>query len=137
MNNRKHLPLSLKIVAILGVLAGLTSLLETLGSFMTNHVKINFGIIELFTGIGLLRGIKIWRSIALLVIWITFIATPTLIILHFSNQRELRVKFFGQIIKPLPIEVVITFGVIILVYCLIKHIVLFKKDVLAYFNIKN
>ena len=51
MINRYHIPYSLAIIAIPNILLGLSSLIETLGSFMTNHVKINLGIVELFIGI--------------------------------------------------------------------------------------
>jgi hypothetical protein len=62
MNEQKYPPLALKIVAYLSIFYGISSIIDIISSLLTNRVSFNLGVIELFIGLGLLRGSKTWRN---------------------------------------------------------------------------
>ena len=137
MNEKKYPPLALKIVAYLSILAGIISLIGMISSFMTNHITINFGVIELFIGLGLLKGKKTWRSFALLIIWLMFLVIPIISIRLLAYDTTTTLKFLGLRITPVTTEVVMVFGSILLIWNIWQYVVFNRKDVLAYFDIKD
>jgi hypothetical protein len=70
------LPLSLKIVAILFILMGVSDAITILGSLMQNHIDVRFGVLGIFIGPGLLRLKAGWRTCALVFTWLSLILAP-------------------------------------------------------------
>ena len=68
------IPTSLRIIAVLFFLGGISSIIEMAVALMNNSISVNFGILGLFIGPGLLRLSKAWRTCALVFIWLALIA---------------------------------------------------------------
>lgn len=134
---KKTIPAALRIIAYLCILIGLSSLVGMVNSFRANHIKIDLSVVELFIGIGLLKGKKAWRSFALMLTRITFIAVPLICILLLGRYSTWKFKLFGKVIYPAPTELVIIFGVLVIAYHIWQYSVLNRKEVLTYFDIKD
>ena len=66
-------PASLMIVAFLFIVSGIASVWEVSSALSHGRVNINFGILALFVGIGLLRFKRGWRTCALGIVWLSFL----------------------------------------------------------------
>lgn len=96
MEETKPIPTSLKIVAILFIVGGIFAVIEVIVSLMNNRISINFGVLGLFIGPGLLRLRRGWRTCALVFIWIALIGVPIIALLFLVVQGPLDFKIFGQ-----------------------------------------
>jgi hypothetical protein len=96
MDNTTPIPTSLKVVALLFVLSGIFSLIEIIVSLMRGHININFGVLALFIGPGLLRLSRGWRTCALALLWLAMAGLPILAILFITTSEPLDFKLFGQ-----------------------------------------
>jgi len=65
-------PLSLVIVAVLFILAGVAAAWDVVSSLFHSRVSFNFCVLMLFAGIGLLRFKRGWRTCALAFVWVFF-----------------------------------------------------------------
>jgi hypothetical protein len=96
MDNATPIPTSLKVVAVLFLLSGIFSLIEVIVSLMHGHFNLNFGILGLFIGPGLLRLSRGWRTCALVFLWITMIGLPMVALLFLVTSGPLDFTLFGQ-----------------------------------------
>ncbi|MEM7681529.1 MAG: hypothetical protein AAF288_06210 [Planctomycetota bacterium] len=94
--DRGKLPTSLIAVAVLFIVGGVFSVLEVLVSLANSRININFGVLGLFIGPGLLRLSRGWRTCALVFIWITLIAVPLFALLLIAVDGPLDYNVFGQ-----------------------------------------
>lgn len=84
-------PLQLRILAYVTIVGGVLAAIHTILSFVFGHIFIDFGIIGIWMGLGLLRGDKRWRQWTAVLAWIGWIAAliggviGTWILLHGSS----------------------------------------------------
>lgn len=104
MNEEQHIPLSLRIVAILFILAGVHSVIQVIVDLIHSKVSINLGVLGLFIGPGLLALRPGWRTCALVFIWIAMIGIPISTVLMLSSSAPLTVSVFGQKLGHAPRE---------------------------------
>ncbi len=90
------LPLALKIVAVLFILGGISTAIEIVLSLMMGHININFGLLGIFIGIGLLRRSNGWRACALVFTWLALALVPIVGLLFLAHSGPLNLNFFGQ-----------------------------------------
>lgn len=128
-NLRQRLPVSLVVLAILFILGGISSVIEVFVSLMRNHININFGVLGIFIGIGLLRLRRVWRTCALVFTWLGLIAAPIIGLLFLNHSGPLDFNVFGEKVghasKELGIVVVIAF----FVYSIWQYRVLTRSDI--------
>ena len=96
MYEKRNIPVSLKIVAILFILGGVHSVIEIIISIAYSRININFGILGLFIGPGLLALRPGWRTCALVFIWIALIFIPIFSVLVLFHSGPLDFNVFGQ-----------------------------------------
>jgi cytochrome c oxidase subunit IV len=96
MHNTTPIPTSLRVVALLFILVGVSSLIDVIGSLFQGTLKIHFGVLALFIGPGLLRLSQGWRTCALVFLWIAMIGAPIIAILLMTASGPLDFKLFGQ-----------------------------------------
>ena len=96
MESPQSVPTSLKVVAWLFILGGICSAIEVIVSIMHNHVNINFGVLGIFIGRGLLRLRPGWRTCALVFLWLAMIGVPIATLLMLTRSGPLDFKLFGQ-----------------------------------------
>ncbi len=96
MGNTTPIPISLKVVAFLFILSGLFSLIEIVVSLLHSHLNLNFGVLGLFIGPGLLRLSRGWRTCGLVFLWIAMIGSPIIALLFMTVSGPLDFTLFGQ-----------------------------------------
>lgn len=128
-NLNRRLPLSLKVVAILFILGGISSAIEVFVSLMRSHININFGVLGILIGIGLFRLRQGWRSCALVFTWIGLIAAPIIGLLFLSHPGPLDFSVFGQKVGHAPKELGVSMVLILFIYSIWQYRTLTRRDV--------
>ena len=96
MYEKRNIPVSLKIVAILFILGGINSVIEIIVAIANSRININFGVLGLFIGPGLLALRPGWRTCALVFIWIALIFIPIFSVLVLFHSGPPDFDVFGQ-----------------------------------------
>ena len=135
MYEKKHIPISLKIVAILFILGGIHSVIEVVLDALNSKVNINFGILGLFIGFGLLALRPGWRKCALVFIWIALIAVPILTIFMFMHSGPLDFNIFGQKVGYATKEFGLVVAISIFLLELWQYHVLNRSDIRMLFGV--
>jgi hypothetical protein len=73
-SERPGLPLSLRIVAYVTILSGVGSLVDVIMGLFHGHLSLNFGVLQIPAGFGLLRRSQGWRTFELVCLWFAFVA---------------------------------------------------------------
>ena len=133
--NRGYLPTSLVIVAVLFIIGGASAAIEILVSLMVGHFSLNFGVLGLFIGPGLLRLSRGWRICALVFIWITLIATPLVVLLLLVIDVPLDLTVSGRRYGDAPKTVVLFIGTIIFSVIVWQLHVLTRPDIRRRFRV--
>jgi hypothetical protein len=97
MSARAPLPLALRLVALLFLLGGISSVLNIVVCALNNRLQLDFGVVGILVYFGLLRLSSGWRTCALVLIWIGIIGAITISIiamLSFGLARA-NINFFG------------------------------------------
>lgn len=125
----RNLPLSLVIVALLFILGGISAVIEVVLALMNDHLNINFGVLGIPIGIGLLRLRRGWRALALVFIWIGLIACPIIGGLFLWNSGPLDFTVFGQKNGNVPKVFGVALVVGFFVFLVWEYRVLTRRDV--------
>ena len=91
----RHRPTALKVVAWIFILGGLSACIEILVALTQNRFSLNFGVLGIFIGYGLLKLRSGWRLLGLISLWIAMIGTPVITLMALSNPGKLEFKVFG------------------------------------------
>ena len=89
-------PLSLKFVAWLFILGGVSTALEIFLDLLRARLNVNFGVLGIFIGLGLLRHRPGWRTLGLVFLWLAMIGMPIVLGILLSSSRPTELKFFGR-----------------------------------------
>ena len=137
MDNTTPIPTSLRVVALLFILCGVLSLIQVIGSLMNGNLNINFGVLGLFIGPGLLRLSQGWRTCALVFLWIAIIGMPILAILFMTASGPLDFKVFGQKAGHGSKELVILLACLMFILAAWQYRVLTRPDVRRLFGVSG
>jgi cytochrome c oxidase subunit IV len=96
----KSAPLSLKIVAALFILSGISSIIEVIISLIQGRLSFNFGVLGVVIGIGLLHFSRTWRICALIFIWIALICLPLVALVFMFLAGSVNYIIFWQNVGP-------------------------------------
>ena len=135
MDKNRQLPISLKIVAILFILGGIFAVIEVIVSLFYDRFSINFGVLGLFIGPGLLALRPGWRTCALVFLWIAMIALPIIAIFMLANSGPLDFLVFGQKVGHAPTWLGISAAAILFLLSVWQYRVLTRPDVRAIFRV--
>ena len=133
--DKPQLPLSLKVVAVLFILGGISSIIEVALDLTQGHINLNFGVLGLFIGLGLLRLSPGWRTCALVFTWLGLLFAPIVALVMFNHAGPLDLKFFGQKIGTAGIEFGLLICVALFLYSLWQYRVLTRRDVKLLFRL--
>ena len=75
---------------------GIFALVDVIMSLLLNRISINFGVLGLFIGPGLLALRPGWRSCAIVIFWISMIGLPIVAFFMLGHYGPLELKVFGQ-----------------------------------------
>ena len=133
MNDYRKIPLSLKIVAILFILGGITATIEMLVALTHNRISFNFGVLGFFIGPGLLALRPGWRTCALVFIWIGLIIAPLFILLMLGHSGAVDFKVLGAKIGHVPRGIALMMAIIEFLICFWQYRVLTHPDIRVLF----
>lgn len=127
MERELEIPRDLKIVAYLFIIFGIIVLIEILLDLINAHLNINFGVLQLPCGIGLLRLRRGWRTAALILLWFGLIANALFCLGVIFGSPVL--TFFGQPVglASKPLSLALAAGLFILMIW--EYRVLTREDV--------
>ena len=102
------IPVSLKVVAWFFIVGGVLACIEIVVALMSGHININFGILGLFIGPGLLKLRRGWRTCALVYLVVALIAIPIITVLSLGAPASgFHISVFGQPLSRAPMELVL------------------------------
>jgi hypothetical protein len=96
MKTVRQAPLALKIVPALFIVSGIVAALEVLVSLARHRLSLNFGVLGIFIGLGLLRFGRCWRTCAPVLTWLGLILAPVFAVLVLAGARPIHIKILGQ-----------------------------------------
>lgn len=96
MKQHQPAPLSLKIVAALFILGGISSIVDVITSLTQGNLNLNLGVLGLLVGIGLLRFSRGWRTCALVFLWIALIGLPLVALVFLFLAGAVNYTIFWQ-----------------------------------------
>ena len=137
MDNERLIPTSLKVVAILFIVGGIFAVIEVLVSFVHGHININFGVLGLLIGPGLLALRRGWRTCALVLLWIAMIGVPVFTVLMLGHSGPLDFKLFGQKVGEVSKELGLIVAFVAFALALWQYRVLTRPDVRRLFGVRT
>src|SRR5262249_21921903 len=135
MDNATPIPTSLKIVAFLFILGGILALTEAIVSLTYGQIYLNFAVLGLFIGPGLLRLSRGWRTCALVFLWIALIGAPVVAVLLISASGPFDLKLFGQQVGDVSKGFGVAFIAVMFVLAWWQYRVLTRADVRRLFGL--
>ncbi len=120
--------LSLRIVASLFVISGIFAAIDILVSLFQSHLNLNFSVLGLWIGPGLLRHNRFWRTWALVSSWIALIGLPLFCLLA-HGRGGLGFKLFGVPVGEVPAAVAIGVAVVLFLLTFWQYRVLTRQDI--------
>jgi len=135
MEEKKSIPVSLTVVALLFILGGISAVIEIVVSLMHNHLNINFGVLGLFIGPGLLRLSRGWRTCALVFTWIALIGVPIIALLFIAARGPLDFKIFGQVVGQTSKALGLLVAGVVFIIAVWQYWVLTRSDVKELFGV--
>ncbi len=136
-------PRSLVVVAAFFMVAGGLAAWDVGGgTFRTQNINLNFGVLALPVGIGLLRLRPKWRATALLMLWLPLVLAAFAGVMAFSGNLHLssftKVEFFGQTLTgPAGLLGAMAAGVVWFALFVWTNHVLLRADVVVLFQRKG
>jgi hypothetical protein len=88
-------PAALKVVAWLFIAFGILAAIEMVGGLFFGQVGLNFAVLGIWVGRGLLRLQSGWRTCALVFIWIALIGLPLAYLLAVTAGSQGRIRVFN------------------------------------------
>jgi hypothetical protein len=124
----------LVVVAVLFITAGAFALLEVLVSLVNGELDLNFGVIALLVGPGLLRLSRGWRTCALVLLWVSLIGLPIFSVLFLAHGGPLDFSLFGQKVGEVSVLHGLAFGAVLFALTQWQYRVLTRPDVRRLFE---
>src|SRR5688572_29854646 len=136
MNGSQSIPTSLTVLAVLFILGGIAAMIEIIVSLLHGQLSLNFGVLELFIGAGLLRLNPTWRTWALVFTWIALVVTPVGALI-FLSSADLDFTLFGQKVVQMPKAAGIIAAVAFFIVAVWQYRVLTRPDIRALFRLPD
>jgi hypothetical protein len=85
-------PPALRAVAVIFVVFGVLALVDVVSGLFTGRLSLNFGILDIFVGRGILRLKPGWRTCGLAFLWIGMIAAGLMTVMALGGAK---IRFAG------------------------------------------
>ena len=129
MEDNRKIPLSLKIVAVLFIIGGVSAAIEILVSLTQGRINFNFGVLGLFIGPGLLALRPGWRTCVLVLTWIGMILLPLIALLMLGHSGPVDFKVFGVKVGHVSQGIAFVMAGIVFFICFWQYRVLVHPDI--------
>lgn len=130
---RTRIPIQLKLVAWIFILGGISAAFEILIDASNGRTNLNFGVLGVFIGIGLLRFRTGWRTLALTFLVIALAFIPIVGVLALSTPGNLSFNIFGQKVVALSPLLFFTLLAVVFVFTFWQFRILVRPDIRAMF----
>ena len=130
----KTIPLSLKIVAWLFIIGGISAVIEILISLAHGRINFNFGVLGIPAGFGILKLSRGWRVCGLVLLWFGLIITPIIFIIGLTKPAT--VSILGYPTGKVPGIVVSIIAIPIFLLLIWQYRVLTRPDIKELFGLK-
>ena len=104
LSELSKMPLSLKIAAWIFIIEGIFAIIDVITAIVQQRISINFGVLYLFIGIGLLKLRRGWWICAILFLFLSFIQSSIRIVLLAFYPAWLKYPFIGLRLGNIPRE---------------------------------
>jgi len=135
LEQQQSAPLSLKIVAALFILGGISSIIEVIISLTQGRLSFNFGVLGVVIGIGLLRFSRAWRTCALVFLWIALISLPLVALAFLFLAGAVNYTIFWQEIGPASRVIGVVLATLLFAVALWEFRVLTRPDIRKLFGL--
>ena len=135
MEQHQSAPLSLKIVAALFILGGISSIIDVIVDLTRGTLPLNFGVLGLFVGIGLLRFSRAWRTCALVFLWIALIGLPLVALVFLFLAGSVNYTIFWQKIGPGSRPIAVALAALLFAVTVWQYRVLTRPDTRKLFGL--
>jgi hypothetical protein len=130
---RTRIPIQLKLVAWIFILSGISAAIEIFIDASNGRTNFNFGILGVFTGVGLLRLRRGWRTLALISLVIALASIPIVSLLALSTPGNFSFNLFGQKVVAVSPPLFFIILVVVFVFTFWQFRVLVRPDIRAMF----
>ena len=137
MEQQQSAPLSLKIVAALFILGGISSIIEVIISLTQGRLSFNFGVLGVVIGIGLLRFSRAWRTCALVFLWIALISLPLVALAFLFLAGAVNYTIFWQEIGPASRVIGVVLAALLFAVALWEYRALTRPDIRKLFGLSS
>jgi hypothetical protein len=134
--SRPKPPTSLVVVAVLFILGGASAVFEAIIALLHGSVDLNFGVLGLFIGPGLLRFSRGWRTCALVFTWLGLLGLPIIAVMFLISSLPLDITVVGQKVGNLSKFIGVFAGVTIFALTVWQYRVLTRPDVRRLFKLQ-
>ena len=135
MKQNQSAPISLRIVAALFILGGISSIIDVIVSLAQRTLPLNFGVLGLFVGIGLLRFSRAWRTCALVFLWLAFIVLPLVALVFLFVAGSVNYTIFWQKIGSGSRAIGVALAALVFAVALWQYRVLTRPDIRKLFGL--
>lgn len=125
----QNIPVSLKIVAWLYIITGISAGIDIMGSLTSDRPVANLVVIHFFAGVGLLKLRADWRTYSLVVIWLSLINTLQAFCEMLSATVSIDFVLFGKKVGNFSKPTSLIFGAAIFTLIIWVYRVLTRPDV--------
>ena len=119
---------------MLFIISGIFAALEVLVSLTRGSINLNFVVLGIFIGLGLLRFRRGWRTCALVFTWIGLVLVPVFALLVLGGAHPIHVKLFGQRVGSTSPGTALFIAVTFFAVVLWQYRVLTRRDVVQLFH---
>ncbi|MCP4645338.1 MAG: hypothetical protein GY851_33150 [bacterium] len=137
MEVRPQIPTPLKVVAYLFILGGVLAVLEVLMALLHSSINLNFGVLGLFVGPGLLRLSRGWRTCGLVLIWIGMVGIAIVGVLMLGYSGPIDFTLFGAKVGYVPKGVGVVMCMLLFGLLVWEYYVLTRPDVRRLFGLET
>lgn len=137
MSDSQPIPTSLKVVAALFIVSGISSVIEIIVSLLDGRLSFNFGVLGLFIGAGLRRLNPTWRIWALVFTWFALVGTPLIGLIFLIIPGPLDFTLFGLKVGHAPKAAGVVAAVVFFLIAVWQYRVLTRPDVRALFRLPS
>lgn len=129
------MPLRILIIGILFCLGGLSAIWDVLSSLFRSHINLNFAVLLLPVGIGLLRGRPSSQWWARFWIILGYIMCIAMVVLVISSPANAHASWFGRRIEgPSAVPYAIVVATLAALFLFALHKLLYSPKATAYFE---
>ena len=132
---QRSLPVSLRVVAVLFILEGVSAVIGMVAAISHSRFKLDLELICVFVGVGLLGKRRGWRTCALVFLWFEMIAAVIAILFVVSAPPVVTWNLFGLRVGSIRREAALVYFLVVFCVVVWSWRVLRREDIRRLFRV--